>query len=52
MLMNHKNFRFKQIPNKTNDMIFLKSPKTLVLGHFWSFLTDGDVFQKTRLCHK
>ena len=24
MLMNHKNFRFTQIPDKTNDMIFLK----------------------------
>ena len=27
MLMNHKNFRFTQIPDKTNDMIFLKSPQ-------------------------
>ena len=34
MLMNHKNFDFTQIPNKTNDMIFLKSPKTMFLGHF------------------
>ena len=25
----HKNFRFTQIPDKTNDMNFLKSPKTL-----------------------
>ena len=38
MLMNHKNFRFTQIPDKTNDMIFLKSPKTLFLGQFWPFL--------------
>ena len=38
MLMNHKNFHFTQIPDKTNDMIFLKSPKTLFLGHFWPFL--------------
>ena len=38
MLMNHKNFRFTQIPDKTNDTIFLKSPKTLFLGHFWPFL--------------
>ena len=37
MLMNHKNFSFTQIPDKTNDMIFLKSPKTLFLGHFWPF---------------
>ena len=28
MLMNHENFRFTQIPDKTNDAIFLKSPKT------------------------
>ena len=34
MLMNHKNFRFTQIPDKTNDMIFLKNLKTLFLGHF------------------
>ena len=51
MLMNHKTFRFTQIPDKTNDMIFLKSPKTLFLGHFWSFLSDGDFFNKIRLCH-
>ena len=34
MLMNQKNFRFTQIPDKTKDMISLKSPKTLFLGHF------------------
>ena len=38
MLMNHKNFHFTQIPDKTNDVIFLKSPKTLFLGQFWPFL--------------
>ena len=32
MLINHKDFRFTQIPDKTND-ILLKSPKTLFLGH-------------------
>ena len=48
MLMNHKNFHFTQIPDKTNDAIFLKSPKTMFLGHF---LPDGDLFQKIRLCH-
>ena len=37
MLMNHKNFDFTQIPDKTNDVIFLKSPKTMFLGHFWTF---------------
>ena len=34
MLMNHKNFHFTQIPDKTNDVIFLKSPETMFLGHF------------------
>ena len=43
MLMNHKNFHFTQIPDKTNDMIFLKSPKTL-------FLPNGDFFKKIQLC--
>ena len=38
MLMNHKNFHFTQISDKTNDVIFLKSPKTMLLGHFWPFL--------------
>ena len=30
-------FHFAQTPDKTNDMIFLKSPKTMFLGHFWPF---------------
>ena len=51
MLMNHKNYRFTQIPDKTKGEIFLKSPKTLFLGHFWSFLPCGDFFQKIQLCH-
>ena len=51
MLMNHKNFYFTQIPDKTNDVIFLESPKIMFLGHFWSFLLNGDFFQKIRLCH-
>ena len=50
MLMNHKNFHFTQIPDKPNDAIFLKSPKTMFRGHFWQFLVDGDFFQKIRLC--
>ena len=49
--MNHNNFRFTQIPDKTNDMIFLKSPKTMFLGHFRLFLRDVDFFQKIRLRH-
>ena len=38
MLRDHKNFHFIPIPGKTIDLIFLKSPKTLFLGHFWPFL--------------
>ena len=48
MLTNHNNFCFTQIRDKTNDMIFLKSPKILFLGHFLSFLPDGDFFQKNQ----
>ena len=47
MLMNHKNFRFTQIPDKIDD-IFLKSSKTLfwaIFYHFWSFCPMG-VFSK------
>ena len=33
-----KNVPFTQIPDKAYDMIFLKSPKTLFLYHFWQFL--------------
>ena len=51
MLMNHKSFHFTQIPEKTNDVIFVKSPKTMFLGHFWPFLPDGDFFQKIWLSH-
>ena len=48
--MNHKNFDFTQIPDKTNDVISLKKPETLFLGNFWPFLPDGDFFQKIQLC--
>ena len=51
MLMDHNNFDFTQIPDKTNYIIFLKSPKTMFLGHFWPFLHDGDFFQKIQLPH-
>ena len=47
MLMNHKNSDFTQIPDKTNDMIFLKSPKK----HGQTFLPDGFFFQEIQLCH-
>ena len=29
---------FMLIPDKTNDEIFLKSPKSMFLGHFWLFV--------------
>ena len=38
MLMNHKKFGITQIPHKTNDVIFLKSPKTMfwtIFDHFY-----------------
>ena len=38
LLENVKNFHFTQIPDKTNNMIFLKSPKTMFPDHFWPFL--------------
>ena len=47
MLTNHKNSHFTQIPDKTNVVIFLKSPKTMFLGHFWPFLPNGDFFKKS-----
>ena len=50
MLMNHKNFHFTQIPDKIKDVIFLKCPKTMFLGHFWPFLSDG-VFCKISAFH-
>ena len=50
MLMNHKNFDFTHILDKTIDMIFLKSLKTMFSGQFWPFLPDGDIFQKIQLC--
>ena len=53
MLMNHKNFRFTQIPGKTNNMILLKVQEPCfgaIFDHFLSFLLNGDFFQKSRLC--
>ena len=37
MFMNHKNCYLTQIPDKTNDVIFLESPKTMFLGYFSQF---------------
>ena len=33
MLMNHKNLCFTPISEKNDDLVFLKSPKTLILDH-------------------
>ena len=51
MLMNNKNLRFTPILDKTDDLKFLKSPRNLIWGHFWSLLLDGDFFKKILLCH-
>ena len=50
MLMNHNNVDFTQIPDKTNDMIFLKSPKTMFWAIFDHFYLIG-VFSKKSSCH-
>ena len=48
MLMNHKNFHFTQITDKANNVIFLKSPKTMFLGHFFDHFCPMRIFfQKT-----
>ena len=44
MLMNHKNFHFIRIPDKTNAVMFLKRP-FLTIFIWWG------VFQKIWLCH-
>ena len=53
MLVNDKNFRFTQIPDKTNNANFLNSPKTKknIFDHFPSFLPDEDFFQNIHPCH-
>ena len=48
MLMNHKNFHFTNISDKTHDVIFLKSPKNMFLGHFYPTAIFS---KKIRLCH-
>ena len=45
VLMNHKTFDFTQIPNKTYEVNFLKSPKTMFWGIFDHFYLMG-VFSK------
>ena len=46
--MNHKNFHFTNISDKTHDVIFLKSPKNMFLGHFYPTAIFS---KKIRLCH-
>ena len=46
MLMNHNNFHFTQIPDKNNDVIFLKSPETMFSGHFVTIFALGGFFPK------
>ena len=45
-IMNQKNFCFTPIPDKTNDVIFLKNPYS-IFDHFWSFLPDGNFSKKS-----
>ena len=50
MLMNHKNFHFTQKSDKTNDVILLKSTKTMLWGQSWPFLfifARGNFFKKS-----
>ena len=51
--MNHNKFHFRQIPDKTNDVIFLKMPEAMFLGHFWPFFNIfarwGIFFKKSTL---
>ena len=46
MLKDHKNFRFTPIPDKTNDMIFLKTCLLAFFDHF-----DIIFLKKVWLCH-
>ena len=51
MLMNHKNFHFTQIPDKTNDVMsknHVFGPFVTIFGHFCPM---GIFPKKIRLCH-
>ena len=53
MLMNHKNYHFTQIPDKTNDVTFLKTQKLCFLAFlciFGHFCMMG-IFSKKSGCH-
>ena len=51
MIENHNIFHFKPFLAKTNDSIFHKSPKTLILGTFGQIWAEQDFFRKIGLCH-
>ena len=44
--MKYKNVRFTQIADKTNDMIFLKSPENPVFGPFLTIFAQWGFFPK------
>ena len=48
MLMKYKNVRFTQIADKTNDMIFLKSPENPVFGPFLTIFAQWGFFPKNQ----
>ena len=49
--MNYKNFDFTQIPDKNKDVIFLKSPKTMFLGHYDYFCLMGFFRKNVAVTH-
>ena len=51
MIENHNIFRFKPFLATSNDSIFRKSPKTLILGTFGQIWAKRDFSRKIRLCH-
>ena len=48
MLMIHKNFNFSQLSDKTNHVIFLKSPKNVFFGPFFTISDRWGFFPKNR----
>ena len=53
MLMKHKSFHFTQIPDKTNDVIFLKSPKLCFGTISKTSATHNDIWTpNTMLCFR
>ena len=49
MLKGHKYFHSTPFPDKSNEYIFLQSPKThfgVIFDHYWSFLLERDFSKK------